>query len=71
MADAVIAEERDNAVERAKYPTDPNDPAILEKPMEESSAPPTFQASTDIRRVNLVEGDSSKQIFVGTNLSPK
>ena len=69
LADAVIAEERDNATELAKYPTNTNDPAILEKPTELHSSSLTFQAATDTRRVDLVEGDSSRQITIGTCLS--
>ncbi|KAK1666238.1 hypothetical protein QYE76_054397 [Lolium multiflorum] len=57
LADTVIASERDNATELAKYPVDCNDPAILEKPTELDSSSPTFQPTTDTRRVDLVEND--------------
>jgi hypothetical protein len=71
IADVVIAEERDNAAELAKYPTHQNDPTILKNPVEPSSTPPTFEAATDTRRVDLIEGDSSRQVIIGTALSPK
>ncbi|XP_071681565.1 uncharacterized protein [Lolium perenne] len=63
LADAVIAEERDNTVELAKYPIDRNDPAILEKPTELDSPAATFKPTTDTRQVDLVENDSSKQTW--------
>jgi hypothetical protein len=72
MADAVIAEEEDNAEKLAKYTTgiDSNDPSILKKPTAPSSAPATFEASTATRRVPLNDGDSSHHVVVGTNLTP-
>ncbi|XP_071683385.1 uncharacterized protein [Lolium perenne] len=42
LTDAVIASERNNAAELAKYPTDNNDPAILEKATELHSSSLTF-----------------------------
>ncbi|KAK1617133.1 hypothetical protein QYE76_022650 [Lolium multiflorum] len=59
LADAVIAVERDNAVEPTKYPVDHNDPAILENPTELDSSAVTFQPMTDTCRVDLVENDST------------
>jgi hypothetical protein len=49
LADAVIAAERDNTAELAKYPVDHNDPAILEKPNELDSSAATFKPTTDTR----------------------
>jgi hypothetical protein len=69
LADAVIAAECDNTAELAKYPVDHNDPAILEKPTELDSSAATFQPTTDTHRVDLVEGDSSRQVIIGTGLS--
>nr|XP_051197464.1 uncharacterized protein LOC127310874 [Lolium perenne] len=69
LADAVITTECNNATELAKYPTDNNDPAILEKPTEFHSSSPTFQPTTDTRRVDLVDGDSSRQVIIGTGPS--
>jgi hypothetical protein len=58
IANVIITDECNNTAELAKYPTDNNDPTILEKPTDLHSSSPTFQASTDTRRVNLVDGDS-------------
>jgi hypothetical protein len=69
IADTVIADERNNTAELAKYPTDNNDPAILEKPTELHLASLTFQATTDTHRVDLVDGNSSRQVTIGTGLS--
>ena len=60
IADAFIADECNNVPELAKYPTDNNDPAILEKPTELHSSSPTFQATTNTCQVDLIEGDSSR-----------
>jgi hypothetical protein len=60
LVDAVIASERDNTAELAKYPIDRNDPAILEKPTELDSSSPTFQPTTETHRVDLVENDPSR-----------
>lgn len=69
IADAVIANECNNAAELSKYPTDNNDPAILEKPTELHSSSLTFQATIDTRRVDLIKGGSSRQVIIGTGLS--
>nr|XP_051216583.1 uncharacterized protein LOC127334197 [Lolium perenne] len=69
LADAVIAEERDNTVELAKYQVDRNDPAILEKPTELDSPAATFKPTTDTRQVDLIENDSSRQVTIGMGLS--
>ena len=60
MADVVIAEEMDDSKELAQYVTDPNDNTILKKPNSNSSALPAFESSKFTRRVDLIEGDSSK-----------
>ena len=72
MADAVIAEEENKADALAKYTAgiDLNDPTILKKPTNPSSAPATFEASASTRRVDLNDGDSSHQVVVGTGLTP-
>jgi hypothetical protein len=69
LVDAVIALEHDNATELAKYPFDRNDPAILEKAIELDSSLPTFQPTTDTRRVDLVENDPSRHVNIGTGIS--
>ncbi|XP_071680158.1 uncharacterized protein [Lolium perenne] len=69
LAGAVIAAERDNAAELAKYPVDHNDPTILEKPTELDSSEATFKPTTDTRQVDLVENYSSRQVTIGAGLS--
>nr|XP_051212164.1 uncharacterized protein LOC127329744 [Lolium perenne] len=69
LADAVIAAERDNAAELAKYPVDRNDPTILEKATELDSSAATFKPTTDTRQVDLVENDLSRQVTIGRGLS--
>ena len=68
LADAVIAVEMDHTKELAQYTTDPNDNMILKKPNSDSSAPLTFEPTKDTKHVDLVEGDSSKQAIIGSNL---
>ena len=68
IANAVIAEEMDHSKELAKYATDPNDNTIPKKANSDSSALPTFKPTKDTKRVDLVEGDSSKQATIGSNL---
>ena len=70
IADVVIVKEMDHSKEVAQYVIDPYDNTILKNPYSDSSALPTFESSKDMRPVDLVEGDSSKQAIVGSNLSP-
>ena len=68
LAEAVIAAEMDHSKELAQYATDPNDNTILKNPTSDSTPPLTFEPTEDTKRVDLVEGDSSKQAVIGANL---
>ena len=72
MADAVVATEIDTTAELAKIAdgVDLSDPSILKKPARVTPSAPTFETSKDTRKVDLVEGDSSRQVVIGTGLSP-
>ena len=71
MADAVIAEETDKEHELSKFkPVDPNDPAILKKPLTEAIGQAAFGSTSITRQIDLTPGDSSQQVTVGANLSP-
>ena len=68
LADAVIAAEMDHSKELAQYATDPNDNSILKKPTSDCAPPLTFEPTMDTKRVDLIDGDSSKQAVIGANL---
>ena len=72
LADAVIASEVDTAAELAKLSdgVDHNDPSILKKPTRTNPSVTTFEASKDTTKIDLVEGDSSQQVAIGTGLTP-
>jgi hypothetical protein len=72
LADAVVAAEIDTTAELAKIAdeVDLSDPSILKKPMKATPSAATFESSKDTRKVDLVEGDSSRQVIIGTGLSP-
>ena len=61
LADAVIAQEMDHSKELSQYVTDPNDNTILKKPNADSSTLLASEPTKVTKRINLVEGDSSKQ----------
>ena len=72
LADAVIAAEANHADELAKYASGVNndDPTILKKPNSEGANTSTFEATTHTRTVELVPGDSSQTVTIGTGMSP-
>ena len=72
LADAVIAAETNHADELAKYASGVNndDPTILKKPNSEGANTSTFEATTHTRTVELVPGDSSQTVTIGTGMSP-
>ena len=71
LADAVIASEVDTSAELAKISlgVNPDDMAILKKPMREVNAATTFDASKDTKTIELVEGDSTHTVTIGADLS--
>ena len=72
LADAVIAAEANHADELAKYASGVNndDPTILKKPKSEGGNTSAFEATTHTRTVDLVPGDSSQTVTIGTGMSP-
>ena len=72
LADAVITAEANHADELAKYASGVNndDPTILKKPNSEGANTSTFEATTHTRTVELVPGDSSQTVTIGTGMSP-
>jgi hypothetical protein len=71
MADAVIPTEENKVEALAKYNAgvDSNDPSILKNPTTPSSAPAMFEEPASTRNVDLIPGDSSQQVSVGTGLT--
>lgn len=72
LADAVIAAEANHVEELAKYASrvNNNDPTILKKPNSEGGNSTAFEATTHTRTVELVPGDSSQTVTIGTGMSP-
>ena len=72
LADAVIAAEANHADELAKYASGVNndDPTILKKPNSEGANTSAFEATMHTRTVELVPGDSSQTVTIGTGMSP-
>ena len=72
LVDTVIAAEANHAEELAKYASGVNndDPTILKKPNSEGANTSTFEATTHTRTVELVPGDSSQTVTIGTGMSP-
>ena len=72
LADAVIAAEANHTDELANYASGVNndDPTILKKPNSEGANTSTFEATTHTRTVELVPGDSSQTVTIGTGMSP-
>src|SRR4051812_36847097 len=58
--------------ELAKYASGVNndDPTILNKPNSEGANTSAFEATTHTRTVELVLGDSSQTVTIGTGMSP-
>ena len=72
IMDAIIATEANHAEELARYARGVNndDPTILKKPNSEGANTSTFEATTHTRTVELVPGDSSQTVTIGTGMSP-
>src|SRR3954466_15409845 len=72
LADTVSAAKANHADELAKYARGVNndDPTILKKPNSEGANTSTFEAMTHTRTVELVLGDSSQTVTIGTGMSP-
>src|SRR4051812_7056930 len=72
LADAVIAAEANHAEELAKYASgvNDNDPTILKKPNSEGGSSTAFESMSHTRTVELVPGDSSQTVTIGTGMSP-
>src|SRR3954468_10896154 len=68
----IIASEANHADELAKYASGVNndDPTILKKPNSEGANTSAFEATTHTRTVELVPGDSSQTVTIGTGMSP-
>ncbi|XP_051190604.1 uncharacterized protein [Lolium perenne] len=71
LAEAVIAAERDNIAELAKYPVDRNDPVIHEKPTKLDSSAATFKPKTDTHQVDLVETTRVGRLPLGWACVPR
>src|SRR3954462_12740307 len=71
LADAVIGTATNHADELAKYASGANtdDPTILKKPNSEGANTSTFEATTHTRTVELVPGDPSQTVTIGTGMS--
>src|SRR4051812_17156018 len=72
LAGAVITAEANHAEELAKYASRVNsdDPTILKKPNLEGGNSTAFEATMHTRTVELVPGDSSQTVTIGTGMSP-
>ena len=72
LADAVIAAEANHAEELTKYASRVNndDPSILKQPNSEGGSSTAFEATTHTRTVELVPGDSSQTVTIGTGMCP-
>src|SRR4051812_17285845 len=72
LADTVIAAEANHAEELAKYASEVNkdNPTIIKKPNSEGGNSIAFEATTHTRTVEMVPGDSSQTVTIGTGMSP-
>ena len=72
LTDAVITAEANHANELAKYASGVNndDPTILKNPNSEGGNTSAFEATTHTRTVELVPGDPSQTVTIGTGMNP-
>jgi hypothetical protein len=71
IADAVIAKEMNNTSKLARYSDKVNldDPSLLKKPHLEEAPKTSFEPAVLTRQVDLIPGDSSKQVTMSGQLS--
>ena len=68
-AQAVLAAEAADEMAKLTLEVDPNDNTVLKRPTLETDSPSaSFKAAQDTKSVDLVEGDSSKQVLIGAGL---
>ena len=50
---------------------DSEDNTVLKRPTTEADSPAqSFKPAQDTKKIDLLEGDSSKQVIIGANLDP-
>ena len=68
-AEAVLAAEATDEFAKLTLEVDPNDSTVLKRPTTDTNTPSSsFKAAQDTKSIDLVEGDSSKQVLIGTGL---
>ena len=68
-AEAILAAEAADELAKLTLEVDPNDSTVLKRPTVDVDAPSSsFKAAQDTKSIDLVEGDSSKQVLIGTGL---
>ena len=68
-AEAVLAAEAADELAKLTLEVDPNDSTVLKRPTVDVDAPSSsFKAAQDTKSIDLVEGDSSKQVLIGAGL---
>ena len=68
-AKAILAVKAAKELAKMALEVDPNDSTILKRPTTETDSPsPSFKAAQDTKKIDLMEGDSSKQVVIGSNL---
>ena len=70
-AEAILAVEAAQELAKLALEVDPEDNTVLKRPTTEADSPAqSFKTSQDTKKVDLLEGDSSKQVVTGANLDP-
>ena len=70
-AEAILAVEAAEELAKLALEVDPEDNTVVKRPMTEADSPTqSFKPVQDTKKIDLVEGDSSKQVVISPNLDP-
>ena len=70
-AEAILAVEAAEELAKLALEVDPEDNTVLKRLTSEADSPAQiFKPAQDTKKIDLMEGDSSKQVVIGANLDP-